>query len=143
MPTPTACSLALIRARDADPFAQSQGGSGCIPGPLQRSDLRDVALTTFYCFHPHRRPDPVEPGAMRPPAYGPFASLGSLERDLHHTIEGVRTFIREIESGLLDRPTRRTGAPFPVAASRPGWSKCDGRLTYRRRIQQCAGLRYL
>ena len=47
--------------------------------------------------------------------------------------------------GSLPRsaPTRLTGAPFLLATSRPGWSKCGGRLTYQRRVQHGAGLRYL
>jgi hypothetical protein len=144
MPTPIPCSVALVSAGDADRSPRHRWRRRRHSWPITTVGPSRPTAYNLLLLHPHRRPDPVEPGAVRRPAYRLFASLGSSGPPPNHAIEDARTFIREFESEVSDRLTRRRiRAPFPIGASRPGWSKCGGRLTYQRRVQKCAGLWYL
>ena len=124
--------------------SSTQGGCDARPDSLfsgtgKRSRRRSVrpaqtaasAVTTVGPLKTYRlQPSPASPtstaGSLSNPAQydrrpdGRFASLGSSGPHLNHGIEDVRTFIREIESDVSDRPTGRTAARLPMAGHSQG-----------------------
>ena len=78
----------------------------------------------------------IDSAQVLPLAKGVFAGLNIRVEDDRET--DVRLLARDAIAKIIGPShlaSRRTEAPFLLAKSRPGWSKCGGRLTYQRRIQ--------
>jgi hypothetical protein len=111
MPTPIACSVALIALATPVRSPRLKVAAAAFLARYNGRTFQTSRLQPFYCLTHIDDRIPSNPAQYARRPYGPFASLGSSERDLNHAIEGARTFIREIKSGVSDRPTRRTGHP--------------------------------